>query len=95
MLVSAKQQYAPQGLEIVGIGIDTADKLREFAAIYRINYPVLVAGATAIDVMRAIGNRAGVLPFTVLLDRSGALAASKLGAYSEAELKAALASLLG
>jgi thiol-disulfide isomerase/thioredoxin len=95
LLVSAKQQYAPQGLEIVGIGVDTADKLREFAAIYRINYPVLVAGARAIDLMRAIGNSAGALPFTVLLDRSGALAASKLGAYSEAELKAALASLLG
>ena len=75
--------------------MDSDDKIREFAAIYRINYPLLVAGASAIDLMRAMGNKAGALPYTVLLDRHGVLAGSKLGAYSRAELHAALTSLLG
>ena len=95
LLVAAKQQYSQAGLEVVGISMDSDDKIREFAAIYRINYPLLVAGASAIDLMRAMGNKAGALPYTVLLDRHGVLAGSKLGAYSRAELHAALTSLLG
>jgi thiol-disulfide isomerase/thioredoxin len=95
LLVAARQQYAKDGLEVVGIGIDTAAKIREFAAIYAITYPLLIAGADAIELMRTLGNKAGALPYTVLLDRRGALAGSKLGAYSRSELQAALTSLLG
>jgi thiol-disulfide isomerase/thioredoxin len=95
LLISAKQQYAETDLEVVGISVDSADKVREFATIYRVNYPLLVAGADAIDLMRTMGNKAGALPYTVLLDRHGGLAGSKLGAYSRPELQAALTSLLG
>jgi thiol-disulfide isomerase/thioredoxin len=95
LLVSARQQYAEAGLEVVGIGIDSVDKIREFAAIYRISYPLLVAGADTIELIRTLGNKAGALPYTVLLDRRGVLVGSKLGAYRGSELQAALTSLLG
>jgi thiol-disulfide isomerase/thioredoxin len=95
LLVAAKQQYAGAGLEVIGIGIDSAAKILEFAAIYRINYPLLVAGVNAIDLMRALNNKAGALPYTVLLDRHGVLVGTKLGAYRRSELQAALTSLLG
>jgi thiol-disulfide isomerase/thioredoxin len=95
LLVAAKQQYAARGLEIVGIGIDQAPKIREFAANYRVNYTMLVAGTEAIDIMRELGNKAGALPYTVLLDRSGRVAGQRLGAFRKEELAQVLTRLLG
>jgi thiol-disulfide isomerase/thioredoxin len=86
LLVAATQQHPPASAEVVGIAIDNDAKIREFAKKFRINYPVLVAGATAIDLIRRLGNTAGALPFTVLLDRSGALVHRHLGALSRAQL---------
>jgi thiol-disulfide isomerase/thioredoxin len=94
LLNAAQQQYAAAGLQVVGIGIDIAANIREFARTVQINYPVLIADAAGIDLMRELGNRSGGLPFTVLLDRQGRLAGRKLGAYSGAELQSALAALL-
>lgn len=95
LLVAAKQQLNPARVEIVGIGIDSADKIREFARTYQINYPLLVADATALGVLRGLGNRGGALPYTVALNPSGAVAARRVGAFSEAELRQVLASLVG
>jgi thiol-disulfide isomerase/thioredoxin len=95
LLVAAKQQWLSSGFEIVGIGIDSVDKMRQFAATYKINYPVLVADATALTLLRALGNRSGGLPYTVALDRHGALVERRLGALKEPELRQVLARLVG
>lgn len=86
MLVAAKLKHGATGPEIVGIGIDNADKIREFATKFKINYPVLVAGATAIDLIRGLGNTAGGLPFTVLIDAHGALVYRHLGLLKQPDL---------
>jgi peroxiredoxin len=95
LLVAAKQASLDSGAEIVGIGIDSADKIREFARNYRINYPLLIADARALELIRGLGNRAGALPYTVALDRSGAVVDRHLGALKEAELRQVLARLRG
>lgn len=95
LLVAAKQQHPPSVFEIVGIGIDSADKIQEFSKNFKISYPVLIADGSALDLMRGVGNKAGALPFTVGLDRRGALAYSHLGAMTGAELKQVIARLLG
>ena len=94
LLISTSKKHAAAGLEVVGIAIDTVDKIREYAAKFGISYPVLVGDMRAIDLLRKIGNPAGALPYTVTLDRSGALAARKLGAYKPAELEQVLAPIL-
>jgi thiol-disulfide isomerase/thioredoxin len=94
LLNAAQQQYAAAGLQVLGIGVDTAANLGEFTQKFRITYPVLIAETRGIELMRDLGNRAGGLPFTVLLDRRGRLVGRKLGAYSGAELQAALVGLL-
>lgn len=95
ILVSAKAQWAPSGFEVVGIGIDSADKMREFSRTYRINYPVLVADATALQLLRKLGNRGGGLPYTVILDGTGALVRRHLGAFTASDLRRLLESLFG
>lgn len=94
LLVQTSRTYASAGVEVVGIAIDTVDKIREYAANFGIPYPILVGDMRAIDLLRQLGNQAGALPYTVVLDRSGAVAARKLGAYKAGELDRALATIL-
>ena len=92
LLVAAKQKSPESGIEFVGIGIDSAAKIREFAKTYQMNYPTLVADAKAINLLRGLGNRAGALPYTLLLDASGAVTWRHLGPLTEASLRQVLAS---
>jgi thiol-disulfide isomerase/thioredoxin len=94
LLNAAQQQYYPDGVQVVGIAIDSAANVAKFAESIQIHYPVLLTGASTIDLMRRLGNPAGGLPFSILLDRSGRLAQRKLGAFSAAELTGVLAGLL-
>ena len=95
ILVAAKAQWATNGFEVVGIGIDSAAKMREFARTHKINYPVLVADATALELVRKLGNRAGALPYTVVLDATGAVVRRHLGAFTAPDLRRLLESLFG
>ncbi len=94
LLISLYEKYRDQGVEVVGIGVDQLPKIAEFAANYRIPYPLLVGDARALELMRSLGNEAGALPYTVLLDRRGAVAHRKLGAFRQGELDTILAPLL-
>jgi len=94
MLVSLRNQYAAQGFEIVGIAVDNEAKVREFASKYGISYPILVAEASGLDLMRTIGNTAGALPFTVMLDRSGAIFSRKLGILHRSDIEHKIKTLL-
>jgi thiol-disulfide isomerase/thioredoxin len=95
LLVAAKQHYAGKGLEIIGIGIDHAEKIRDFAANYLVNYQMLVGGSETTEIMRDLGNKASALPYTVLLDRSRRLVGQRLGAFRKEELAQVLMGLLG
>jgi thiol-disulfide isomerase/thioredoxin len=94
LLSAAEQQYSPKGATIVGIGIDSADKIAQFAAKYGIQYANLVADASVLRLLPRLGNTAAGLPFSVVLDRSGAIAHRRLGAYDEPELQKVLDSML-
>jgi thiol-disulfide isomerase/thioredoxin len=94
LLVSARQKYGPAGVEIVGIAIDNVAKVGEFAATFRISYPVLLAEADGLDLMRQLGNTGGGLPYTVIADRDGRPVHRKLGALKETELDGFLGPLV-
>jgi thiol-disulfide isomerase/thioredoxin len=94
LLERAQCQHAANGLQVVGIAVDTAANIRKYLTAVKISYPILIAEGEAIDLMRRLGNRAGALPFTVTVDHAGRVRRRKLGAYSAAELDADLAALL-
>jgi thiol-disulfide isomerase/thioredoxin len=94
-LVRIHRELAPKGLQIVGIAVDSADNARSSAAQLGVRYPVLVAGMEVIDLTRRLGNRAGALPYTLVLDRHGTVVATHLGLISEAQLTRIITPLLG
>jgi thiol-disulfide isomerase/thioredoxin len=90
LLVAASRKYGPSGVEIVGIAIDNGAKVGQFAASFKIPYPILLAEARGLSLMGQLGNSAGGLPYTVVADRKGKLIHRKLGAFKPAELDAVL-----
>jgi thiol-disulfide isomerase/thioredoxin len=94
MLISVSEKMGPKGVEVVGIAVDFAAKVRSFVRDYKISYPVLLAGDNGIDLMRAAGNGVGGLPYTTFLDRQGRIVHEKLGALTGAEVDAQLHKML-
>src|SRR6185369_4341179 len=93
LLIAARQKYGPSGIEIVGIAIDNGHKVREYAASFNISYPIILAEADGLDLMRQLGNSGGGLPYTVVTNRQGSVVHRKLGAFKAADLDAILGPL--
>jgi len=92
-LIKVQKQYASNDVKVVGIAIDNVDKVREYAEEMHVDYPLLIAGIETLDVAKDLGNRAGVLPFSVVLDRTGKVVHAHAGKMTEASLGAILDSL--
>jgi hypothetical protein len=58
------------------------------------NYPVLLGGIDMMELSRRAGNRLGALPFTIIMDRTGAIVSVQVGVLKEAKLEAMLQTLL-
>lgn len=86
-------EFAPYGVQIVGIGVDNATNIAEFAKRIPTSYPLLTIGAAGTELVRAFGNTSGALPFTLLLNADGTVQKSRLGRLEEADLRAWLAPL--
>ncbi len=87
VFIAIEDKYGSRGLQIVGLAIDRPDPVRAFAREFGINYPLLIGGFEAVEIMRPLGNTAGALPFSVIYDRSGQAVLAKLGAFSVDELE--------
>lgn len=68
-----------RGVQILGLAVDSATKVREFNTRLQVLYPLLVLDAAGLEVARAFGNTSGALPYTVVIDRSGRIVDQTLG----------------
>ena len=95
LFVAMEDKYGARGLRIVGLAIDRPEPVRAFAREFGVNYPLLIVGFEAVEIMRPLGNAAGALPFSVIYDRNGQAVLAKLGAFHADELESRLRPLLG
>jgi peroxiredoxin len=93
MLSDLQQSRSNQGLRIVGIALDDAERARQFAADMGVEYPILVGGVDVVLTGRRFGNRTGMLPFSVLIDSGGTIRWVHLGALERPVLEAELDAL--
>ena len=75
-------------LQVVGLAIDGLAPVQEFLKKLPLGFAIGLAASTGTELARALGNRSGALPFTVLLNASGEVAQRKLGETSHDELLA-------
>lgn len=93
-LAALSHEYAAKNVQFVGIGIDTAQNMIAFEQKVKVDYPLLVAGYAGTDLARALGDKAGALPFTVVVDAQGRMHYQKLGRITTDEVHAALKPLI-
>lgn len=93
MLAALQRDHADRGLRIVGIALDDPGRAQAFARELAPGYPLLFGMADAMQVGRRYGNRSGMLPYSVLVDRRGIVRWTHLGALSRETLEARLAEL--
>jgi thiol-disulfide isomerase/thioredoxin len=73
------QAYAAKGWQVVGLAIDSEQAVAEFLKRTPVSYPIGVAGMDGAELMIALGNGHGALPFTVVLDAEGQVTQRRLG----------------
>ena len=69
------------GVQVVGIALDDAVAVNDFLKQHAINYPSLVDAPGTADAGVRLGNPAGVLPYSVLIDADGRLLKSRIGPF--------------
>ena len=92
--IKLQDKYRERGLIFVGVALDEKIKVQAFVDEMAVNYPILLGEMDAVDLSKKLGNRLGGLPFTVVIDRNGAIAASEVGGLSLARLEQIVLPLL-
>ena len=82
------RDQAPNGWQVVGLAIDQPSAVRKFLARMPVSFPVGLAGLEGTELVRQLGNTAGGLPFTLVVDSNGAVAARKMGKLEPTDLDA-------
>lgn len=79
MLNTFYLQNKGKGWQVLGLAVDRADMVQRFLRQNSIDFPVAMAGLGGAELGRVLGNMAGGLPFTVVVNSAGAIAQRKLG----------------
>ena len=91
ILQAFARTQAQHGTQLAGIAMDDAAAVRNFLHAHPARYPQLVAAPGPADAGVRLGNPAGVLPYTVLVDADGRLLKTHIGPFADTAALAAWA----
>lgn len=92
--IKFQANFGAKGVQFVGIAVDTPERVSIYAKEMGINYPLLVGGVDTMDRARELGDRAGVLPFSLIIDRTGRVVATVVGVLKPDRLEKTLLPLI-
>ena len=82
------RENGANGWQVVGLAIDQPSAVRKFLQKTPVSYPIGLAGLNGTELVRTLGNTSGGLPFTLVVDGSGLVAARKMGKLEPGDLQA-------
>ena len=92
--VEFQTRYGKQGLQVLGISVDdTIEKLKPYAAQFKMNYPVIV-GLDREDVQDAFGPLWGI-PVTFLISKDARICRKHAGISTNDQFEREVRALLG
>lgn len=83
VLQAFSAEQGADGVQVVGIALDSPDEARAFLADVPVTFTLLVETPGPGDSSVRLGNTRGVLPFTVLVDKRGRLLKTHWGAFPD------------
>ena len=81
------QENKSKSWQMIGLAIDQPSAVKRFLGQHPVEYPIGLAGLDGTELMKNLGNDAGGLPFTLVLDAQGAVQSRKLGKLSETDIR--------
>ncbi|TAK62459.1 TlpA disulfide reductase family protein [Methylobacter sp.] len=92
--IALQEQYANNGLQFIGIALEDKEPVAKYSAESKINYPILLGGDNGIALSQQLGNSAGAVPFTLIVNRQGQIVHRHPGELSKEQLMEILTPLL-
>jgi thiol-disulfide isomerase/thioredoxin len=80
------ERQGSQGVQVIGLALDDADSVRDFLQRVPVAYPIVLDAPSPADASVRLGNRRGVLPYSVLIGADGRLLRKRLGPFAPGEL---------
>jgi thiol-disulfide isomerase/thioredoxin len=80
-------EFAPRNVAVIGIGVDEADKIRDFRRQHGLRIPLLAAGFDGLELATRLGNPEPVLPYTALITPDGRIVEEHSGRIEPRELR--------
>lgn len=75
-----------QGVQVLGLALDTPENIHEFLGRVPVAYPILIDTPGPADASVWLGNRKGVLPYSVLVGADGRILKQKIGPFEPGEI---------
>ena len=80
------RQQSANGVQVVGIALDDEAAVQAFLRRVPVTYPILLDRAGPADSSVQLGNRRGVLPYSVLVSADGRLLKQRIGPFARGEI---------
>jgi thiol-disulfide isomerase/thioredoxin len=74
------------GVQVIGLALDTPEGIRDFLSQVPVAYPILIDSPAPDDASVWLGNRRGVLPYSVLVGADGRIVKRKIGPFEPGEI---------
>src|SRR6185312_4878475 len=78
LLERLSREHAPQGLQVIGVAVDSRGAVLDYARRAAIQYPLLIGKQPGLQAVRELGMEA-VFPFSVFVDARGRIVTLKIG----------------
>ena len=87
MIEAFWSEHAAKGLQVLALAVDQPSSVRRFLEKQPLSFPVAMAGLDGMDLVRALGNSQGGLPFSVFFNADGAIYSQKMGQLTHQDLQ--------
>ncbi len=94
-LKALHDKYRDKNVEVLGIAMDNADKVKEFAAKHQLTFPIVYGGREAIELSKNLGNSLGGIPFLVVIGKDGKIVERITGETKDGRVEGIITPLLG
>ncbi len=92
--IELQETYENQGLQFIGVAIDSLEKVQDFIDTMGINYPTLIGENKAIEISNDYGNQFSALPYTAIINRQGNITFVKRGELTREQVEKQIKPLL-
>ncbi len=86
--------FKDKGFVVIGIAIDSLDAVQDFVDPLDLQYPILLAEQQGIELSQAYGNRLGILPFTIIINKQGKIVERHRGEITYEQVESLIKPLL-